>query len=72
MKHIFYSVIFLLLLSACSSMTPSEVNAQLPALTNSTYFNSIEGDKAISSGKCRLLSKNRKYTAPIGFTVKMI
>ena len=50
-------------------MTPREFNASLPEATSARYFDRIGAAKAVSNGECRSLVGDRKYTAPIGFTV---
>lgn len=56
--------------TSCSSMTPIEVNNTLPNLTKSTFLTQLQADEASQTNKCKVLSKNRTYVAPIGFSAK--
>ncbi|WP_341840176.1 hypothetical protein [Chitinophaga caseinilytica] len=58
------------LASCATSMTPSQINRQLPNLTTSTYLTQTQAQEKIKSGKCKYLVKNREYVAPIGLTTK--
>ena len=63
-----------LFLSSCAtfstSMTPSQVNNTLPALTKSKFISQAQAEEAVKANKCKYLVKGRNYTAPIGLTVK--
>jgi hypothetical protein len=50
------------------SLTPREFIDQFPRLTSSQFYNQVEGNKAVSEGKCSVLVNDRKYTAPMGFS----
>ena len=52
-----------------TSMAPSQFLQELTRATKSKLYSRPLGDEAIASGRCSLLVRNRKYTAPIGFTV---
>lgn len=59
-----------LVVSGCvSSMTPSQFNESFPKATSSKSYDKSSSVEAISTGECKLLVENRKYTAPIGATV---
>jgi hypothetical protein len=49
-----------------SSMTPTELYDILPTMTTSLFLNAEEAQRS----SCTCLTKNRNYTAPMGFTVK--
>lgn len=54
--------------SCATSMTPSEVNNNLPNLTKSKMLSPKQAEEDITSGKCVLLVNDRGYVAPIGLT----
>lgn len=56
-------------MGCATSMTPSQFNENLPKATSSKFYGQASVGGAISSGQCRLLVANRKYTAPIGLTL---
>lgn len=58
--------VILFLTSCSSSMSPIQVNNTLPTLTKSKYISSSE----IEQSNCKILTKNRNYTAPIGLFAK--
>jgi hypothetical protein len=58
------------LISCVTSMTPMEVNNTLPTLTESRFISQAQAEEDSKSNSCKYLVKGRKYTAPIGFTVK--
>lgn len=66
--------ILIFLLVSCmvfsTSMTPSQINGELPKFTKSTLIHNTDGKLAEETGKCKVIVKGRKYTAPIGLTVK--
>ena len=63
-------VIAVTLLSSCaSSMSPSEINERLPALTSSTYYSQPRADEAIANKRCEYIDKGKSYKAPVGLTV---
>ena len=72
MKYqLFFIIVILILLCSCAtSMTPTEVNDILPTLTESKYISRAQAEEDIINGKCRYLVRGRKYTAPIGLTVR--
>lgn len=49
-----------------TSMSPSEVHSTLPFYTKSTFLT----EEQVQKMNCRCLTRNRSYTAPVGFTVK--
>ena len=63
-------ILILFLASCASSMTPIEVNNTLPTLTKSVFLNQAQAIEAIKNNKCKLLTKGRSYSAPLGLTVK--
>jgi len=63
-------LIFLVVISCATSMTPIEVNNTLPTLTQSRFISQIQAQEDIKADHCKYLVQGRKYTAPIGFTVK--
>jgi hypothetical protein len=65
-----FGVIILLLSSCATSMTPMEVNNTLPTLTESKFIFQAQVEEDIKIGKCKYLVKGKKYTAPIGLTVR--
>lgn len=72
-RKIIYSLIFLTLTSCAlfqTSMSPRQVNTILPTLTESKLLSQAQANKAIKTNECKLLTKERTYTAPIGLTVK--
>jgi hypothetical protein len=52
------------------SMSPSEVNTQLPPLTKSKYITHPQAEELIKTGKCKYLVRNRTYVAPMGISIK--
>ena len=53
-----------IIIQACAtSMTPSQFIQALPSATSAEYMKR-------TSNNCQVLKENRKYVAPIGFTVK--
>jgi hypothetical protein len=69
---IFFILITIIGLSSCAtSMTPSQINNLLPALTETKFLAKDQAEKAIESGTCAYLEKGRKYAAPQGTTVKV-
>jgi len=51
-------------------MTPVEVSNALPTLTKSKYLTQSLTEESVNTNKCRYLTKDRKYVAPIGFLPK--
>ena len=63
--------VFVILLNSCAtSMSPMKVHNTLPTYTQSRFLSKAEADKAISTGGCKILVKDRSYTAPVGLTTK--
>ncbi|MDR0789399.1 MAG: hypothetical protein LBO06_01245 [Bacteroidales bacterium] len=54
------------LTSCATSMTPTEVYKTLPELTKSNFLTATQAE----SSNCKCLTKGRKYSAPMGRTVK--
>jgi len=73
MNRILLGIILLIsalsIMGCASSMTPSQFLLKLPDSTSSSYYDRQSANTAISSGKCKILVADRKYTAPIGLTV---
>jgi hypothetical protein len=65
---IFFTFIFFA--SCSSSMTPVEVSNALPTLTKSKYLTQSLSEESVNSNKCKYLTKDRNYVAPIGFLPK--
>ncbi len=63
-------MMFAILTSCATSMTPIKVNNTLPTLTQSKFMSQAEAENAIKNGKCKYITKGRSYTAPIGFSTK--
>lgn len=63
-------LVFTLMVSCTTSMTPTEVYNTLPTLTNSNFIPQSQAEETIASRNCSYLVKGRTYTAPIGFTTK--
>lgn len=64
-------LILLLLLQACAtSMSPSVFIEEFPKATKSKYIHKATYESVATTGNCNILVENRKYIAPIGFTVK--
>lgn len=73
MKSFYTSLFFLFSVSffyCQSSYTPAKMYKVLPTLTKSKLILQSEIDSLISTEKCKYLTKNRSYSAPIGFTAK--
>lgn len=51
-------------------MTPSEFINEFPKSTKSIYIDKVVYKNKLSTGSCSLLVDDRKYVAPIGFTVQ--
>ncbi|WP_156404599.1 hypothetical protein [Curvibacter sp. PAE-UM] len=68
-SRIVFSCAVVFTAGCATSMTPNQFNESLPKTTSSKFYDRIPAAEAISKGQCRLLVSNRKYTAPIGFTV---
>jgi hypothetical protein len=60
----------LLFASCATSMSPIEVNNNLPTLTKSKFITQLQAQESTKTNSCKYLVQNRKYTAPIGFTIK--
>lgn len=61
----------ILLLTACAtSMTPIEVNNNLPSLTKSNFISQSQMEGLIESNNCKYVVKGRSYVAPAGLTTK--
>ena len=58
-----------MIVSCATSMTPSQFLGKFPNSTKAVFYDRPTATEAISNGKCKLLVKGRKYTAPIGLTV---
>jgi hypothetical protein len=56
--------------SCATSMTPIEVNNTLPSLSKSTFLSQAQAEEYVKVNKCKYLVKGRKYTAPMGRSVK--
>lgn|SRR5690606_15447897 len=69
-KYLCYVTVIILLLNSCASMTPIQVNNNLPSLTKSHYIKQSEVESIIERGNCRYLVKSREYVAPVGITAK--
>ena len=67
--NLFIGVLFALT-SCATSMSPTEVNETLPALTKSKFISQVKAEEAIKSNRCKLLVEGRKYNAPIALSVK--
>ena len=64
-------VISLLLLQACAtSMSPNLFIDEFPKATESKYIDKAISKNEVATGNCTVLVENRKYVAPIGFTVQ--
>lgn len=59
-----------LMISCAASMTPMEVNTNLPTLTKTKFVSQSAIDSLINLNKCQFLNKDRYYVAPIGLTNK--
>mgnify|MGYP006144896855 CR=1 FL=1 len=73
MKFLKTPLIFVMLISLIScatSMSPLEVNNTLPSLTKSKFLSHKESEEAVNTGKCKYITKQRSYTAPVGLTTK--
>ncbi len=64
------TMVFILLLSSCVSLTPFEVNNTLPTYTKSMFLTPKQAAEKQKINTCKLLVKGRSYVAPIGFTAK--
>ena len=62
--------VVIIIISCATSMTPIEVNNTLPELTESEFISQIQAEMDVKESICKYLVMGRKYTAPIGFTVK--
>jgi hypothetical protein len=63
--------IWFLLLQACAtSMSPSVFIEEFPKVTKSKYINKVTSKGEFATENCSILVENRKYIAPIGFTLK--
>lgn len=51
-------------------MTPSQVNKNLPTLTQSEFLKQSNVQNLVETGTCKYLVKSREYVAPVGLTVK--
>jgi hypothetical protein len=56
--------------SCATSMAPIAVYNTLPTLTKSTFVSQAQAEECVNADICKYLVKGRKYTAPIGFTLK--
>lgn len=64
-----FGLIFLV--SSCATtMAPIELNASLRRLTQSTFISPAQAEELTTSGKCKYITKNREYAAPMGLTAK--
>lgn len=74
MKRKIIGLIGLLIITAfigcATSMTPAQLSSELPKMTNSIFLTRADLQKGIDSGGCQYLMQGRRYTAPIGLTVK--
>ena len=66
----FLVIVILVFIVGCMSLTPKQFVETFPTMTQSKYYGSVEANDAISNGECKLLIKDRKYTAPIGLTAR--
>ena len=71
MRFTLLIIVLVVLLSSCvTSMTPSQFRESFPQATASRFYERPAATAAMTAGECRLLVGNRKYVAPIGFTVQ--
>lgn len=64
-------LISILLLQACAtSMSPALFMQEFPEATNSKHIDKAALKNEIETGNCTVIAENRKYVAPIGFTVQ--
>ncbi len=69
MRHLVFAIVALFLASCATSMTPSQVMEKLPKATKSELYSLARAKEALASNKCKLLSDERRYAAPIGLSV---
>lgn len=62
--------VILLLTSCATTMTPLEVNNNLPSLTKSNFISESQMEELIESNDCKYLVKGRNYVVPVGLTRK--
>lgn len=59
------------MLSSCAtSMTPIEINNELPSLTKATFISQVKAEEMAKLNKCKYLVRNRTYVAPMGLSTK--
>ncbi len=66
-KSLFILLIFLQ--SCATSMSPTTFINEFPKATKNKYIDKADSKHEIENGSCKTLVENRKYVAPIGFTV---
>lgn len=72
MNNVRYLILSLVVLfsSCATSMTPTAVANTLPALTKSKFLSQAQAEEAIKGKVCKYQFKGRKYSAPMGLSVK--
>ena len=72
MKALTVVFIFGTVLGGCSisigGMGATEFYTRFPVATETSYYSGAEAIAAIASGECLLLSSNKFYAAPLGWT----
>ena len=72
-RNQFFNVLTLgcviLFFSCTTTMTPTQVNNLLPRMTKAKFYSQVQAQESIESGGCKLLVSDRKYRAPLGFTI---
>ena len=60
----------LVFVTGCAmSMTPKEFMEKFPQVTKAKFYSLTDARDAEMQGTCRILVKDRSYTAPLGLTV---
>jgi len=62
--------VVVLFASCATSMTPIQVNNNLPTLTKSKFLSQAQAEETVRINRCKYLVKGRTYSAPMGLTVK--
>ena len=63
-------IVIILLITSCSTMSPTQVNNRLPNLTHSIYLTKTEADELVRLNKCKYLTRHRTFVTPMGLTAK--
>lgn len=56
--------------SCATALTPIEFNTTLPTFTQSKFISPRESEELMRLGKCKCITRNRTYIAPMGLTIK--